>query len=193
MSARLWLCHLAGLFYFCFFFFKQKTAYEMALPKLDIPVNLLTWEVSLPDRLDVKQFGGNALAAELFPAAAAQNFVVDGGDDFNEKDSVGWSETAVEIDKLTPGQVGGIVVDPNGAVVAGARVTVVNKQTGASQTADSDGEGHWVVSGVQAGPTTVRIDTQGFKSFQQEFAVNESRPVRLGTTLELAGATETVT
>jgi hypothetical protein len=28
----------------------------MGLPKLDIPVNLLTWEISLPDRLHVKQF-----------------------------------------------------------------------------------------------------------------------------------------
>ena len=42
--------------------FTKNGAYEMALPKLDIPVNLLTWEVSLPDRLEVKQFGGNALA-----------------------------------------------------------------------------------------------------------------------------------
>src|SRR5882724_1639635 len=57
--------------------FAKNGAYEMALPKLDIPVNLLTWEVSLPDRLEVKQFGGNALAAELFPAAATNNFVAD--------------------------------------------------------------------------------------------------------------------
>ncbi|MFN2578918.1 MAG: hypothetical protein ABR607_14655 [Pyrinomonadaceae bacterium] len=71
--------------------FARTGGYEMTLPKLDIPVNLLTWEVSLPDQLEVKQFGGNALSAELFPAAA-QNFVVDGVDEFNEKDSVGWSE-----------------------------------------------------------------------------------------------------
>ncbi|MFN2578919.1 MAG: carboxypeptidase-like regulatory domain-containing protein [Pyrinomonadaceae bacterium] len=77
--------------------------------------------------------------------------------------------------------------------MAGAKVTVVNKQTGSSQSAESDGEGHWMVSGVQPGATTVRIDNQGFKSFQQEFAVNGSRSVRLGTTLEVAAATETVT
>src|SRR6185369_6409821 len=49
--------------------FAKSGAYDMGLPKLDIPINLLTWEVSLPDRLDVKQFGGNALAAEYLPAA----------------------------------------------------------------------------------------------------------------------------
>src|SRR5437763_16081629 len=96
----------------------------MALPKLDIPVNLLTWEVSLPDRLEVKQFGGNALAAELFPAAAANNFVADGIDDFSEKDALAWSDNGIDMDKMEAGQVGGIVVDPNGEVGAGASAAV---------------------------------------------------------------------
>ena len=69
----------------------------------------------------------------------------------------------MEIDDLTAGQVGGIIVDPNGAVVANASVTVVNKQTGASQTTQSDGEGHWVISGVQPGPVTVTVASPGFK------------------------------
>lgn len=170
--------------------FAKSGAYEMTLPKLDIPVNVLTWEVSLPERFDVRQFGGNALAAELFPAAA-QNTIVDGADDFNEKDSSLWSQT--EIDKLEAGQVGGIVVDPNGGVVPGARITLVNKQTGTSQTTQTDGEGHWVFSNVQPGPTTVRIDSSGFKSSQQELPINGSRALRLGTTLELGQITETVT
>src|SRR5207244_9382544 len=130
-----------------------------------------------------KQFGGNALAAELFPAAA-QNFVVDGGDDFNEKDLAGWSENAIDMDRMEAGQVGGIVVDPNGAVVAGARVTVTNKQTGSSQSATSDAEGHWIVSNVQPGPATVRIDSTGFKAAVQDLPLN-GRAVKLGTTLEL--------
>ncbi|MGZ8843346.1 MAG: carboxypeptidase-like regulatory domain-containing protein [Pyrinomonadaceae bacterium] len=168
--------------------FAKNGAYEMTLPKLDIPVNVLTWEISLPDRLEVRQFGGNALAAELFPAAA-QNLIVDGVDNFDEKDSVVLTDTGV--DNMEAGQVGGIVVDPNGAVVAGARVTIVNKQTGATQNTTSDAEGHWIVSNVQAGPTTVRIDSSGFKSAQQELP-NTGKPVHLGTTLEVGAAAETV-
>ncbi|HEU5236542.1 MAG TPA: carboxypeptidase-like regulatory domain-containing protein, partial [Pyrinomonadaceae bacterium] len=170
--------------------FAKSGAYEMALPKLAIPVNLLTWELSLPDRLEVKQFGGNALAAELFPAAI-QTTIADGSDDFNVKDSTKW-DSPVDMERMEYGQVGGIVVDPNGAVIAGAHITVVNKQTGASQTTESDGEGHWVVSNVQPGPTTVRIDSSGFKSAQQELPLN-GRPVKLGTTLEVGAVTETVT
>src|SRR5258706_839282 len=62
--------------------FAKTGAYEMVLPKLDIPVNLLTWEISLPDRLEVRQFAGNALAAELFPQAA-QNVLASNADDFS--------------------------------------------------------------------------------------------------------------
>jgi hypothetical protein len=172
--------------------FGKNGAYEMTLPKLDIPVNVLTWEVSLPDRLEVKQFGGNALAAELFPAAV-QNVIVDGTDEFAEKDSSAWSQTDVDIDKLEAGQVGGIVVDPNGAVVANAKITVLNKQTGTSLTTQSDGEGRWVISGVQPGPVNVRVDSPGFKQVQQELAINGSRPARLGTTLQVANVSELVT
>src|SRR6185295_3950659 len=95
--------------------FAKNGGYEMTLPKLDIPVNVLTWEVSLPDRLEVRQFGGNALAAELFPAAA-QTAIVDGADVSSESESNVWAQTVVEMDNLTAGQVGGIIVDPSGAV-----------------------------------------------------------------------------
>ena len=47
---------------------------DMGLPRLDVPINLLTWEVSLPERLEVKQFGGNALSAEVFPRRGAETF-----------------------------------------------------------------------------------------------------------------------
>jgi len=172
--------------------FAKTGSYEMTLPKLDVPVNLLTWEVSLPDRLEVKQFGGNALSAELFPAAVAQNFVADDSDGYNQKDSLAWTDKGIDMDRLEAGQVGGIVVDPNGAVIPGAQVTITNKVTGVSETTTTDAEGHWLVSNVPAGPTSVRVDSQGFKSNQQELPLN-GRAARLGTTLEIGAVSETVT
>jgi hypothetical protein len=172
--------------------FTKNGAYEMTLPKLDIPVSVLNWEVSLPDRLEVRQFGGNALAAELFPAAA-QNVIADGIDSFSENETNVWSNSGVELDQLEAGQVGGIVVDPNGAIVAGASITVVNKQTGSSLTTQTDADGRWVISGVQPGPVSVRVESSGFKATQLEFAIDGSRPARLGTTLSAANIAETVT
>ena len=168
--------------------FGKNGTYDMGLPRLGLPVNLLTWEVSLPDRLEVKHFGGNAFSAELFPTAA-QNFLIDGADD-DQYEANMW--TGVDLSTLQPGQVGGIIVAPSGAVVVGADVTAVNTQTGASSTTKSDGEGHWVISGMQPGPTTVTITSPGFKRVQQDFQLQASRPVRMGITLDGANVNETV-
>jgi hypothetical protein len=170
--------------------FAKNGSYDMGLPKMDIPINLLTWEVALPERLEVKQFGGNAVAAELLPpAAAANNFVMDDVDDV-ESSARNWTEN--DLSTLGPGQIGGIIVDPAGAVVVGAQVAVTNTQTGTTLTAVSSGDGHWVVSGVQPGPVKVNISAPGFKASQQDFELNAAKPARMGTTLEVGTIAETV-
>jgi hypothetical protein len=169
--------------------FAKSGAYNMGLPKLDIPVNLLTWEVSLPERLEVKQFGGNALSAELIPASVAKN-IVDGDDDaLNSGDR--WSQ--IDLSTLEPGQIGGVVVDAAGAVVVGADVTVTNSQTGATLTTRSDDEGHWRIAGVQPGAVRVTISSPGFKIAQTDLNLQAAKPASIGTTLEPGAISETVT
>ncbi|HXC68937.1 MAG TPA: carboxypeptidase-like regulatory domain-containing protein [Pyrinomonadaceae bacterium] len=169
--------------------FGKNGSYDMGLPRLDIPVNLLTWEVLLPDRLDVKQFGGNAFAAELFPSAA-QNILIDGADD-KDYEANFWNSS--DISTLEAGQIGGIVVDPNGAIVPNASITAVNTQMGMSLSTRSDGEGHWVISGMQPGPVKVTIASPGFMNFQQDLELQASTPFRMGTTLQVGGVAATVT
>lgn len=171
--------------------FAKSGAYELGLPKLDVPVNLVLWEVFLPERLEVKQFGGNALSASLIPLGA-QNLPISSAEEYYEKDQNALMPDDVELGRLEAGQIGGVVVDPQGAVVAGARVTVVNPQNGATQTAMSDAEGRWVVSGVQPGPVRVKVDSQGFSSFQQELNFEPSHSARLGVTLSVAASSEVV-
>ncbi len=168
--------------------FAKNGSYDMGLPKLDIPVNLLTWEVALPERLEVKQFGGNALAAELFPAAVANNFLADNDNDVDSP--ANWNES--DLSTLGPGQIGGIVVDMNGAVIPGALVTVTNTQTGMTLTASSGGDGHWLVSGMQPGPVGVNISAPGFNATQQDFELLASKPARMGTTLQVGTIQQTV-
>ena len=169
--------------------FGKNGSYDMGLPRLDIPVNLLTWEVLLPDRLDVKQFGGNAFAAELFPSAA-QNILIEGADD-KDYEANFWNSS--DISTLEAGQIGGIVVDPNGAIVPNASITAVNTQMGMSLSTRSDGEGHWVISGMQPGPVKVTIASPGFMNFQQDLELQASTPFRMGTTLQVGGVAATVT
>ena len=170
--------------------FGKTGSYDMGLPRLDVPVNLLTWEVLLPDRLELKQFGGNAFAAELFPAAAANNLLLDGVDTENFEANF-WARN--DISTLEGGQIGGIIVDPNGSIVANATVTATNTQTGATMTTRSDGEGNWVISGMQPGPVKVTIASPGFRNFQQDLELQANRPARMGSTLQVGAVSETVT
>jgi len=172
--------------------FARKGSYEMVLPKLDVPVNLLTWEVSLPDTFQLKQFGGNALSAEVFPAAA-QDVLTSNVDDFATTDAGNWITTGVDFDKMSPGQIGGLVTDPSGAVIPNARITVLNKQTGGTFSANSDADGRWLINGVQPGAATISISSSGFKQMNQELVIAGSRPTRIGSTLEIGGISETVT
>jgi hypothetical protein len=145
--------------------------------------------VSLPERLAVKQFGGNALSAELLPPAA-QNYLADGADDMSDVQTNAWTRN--DLSALLPGQIGGIVVDPNGAIVPGANVTV-NTQSGSNVNTTSDSEGRWIIAGIAPGPVQVRISRPGFKDTIHELNYDASRPLSLGTTLEVGQISEVVT
>jgi hypothetical protein len=84
-------------------------------------------------------------------------------------------------------------VDPNGAVITGATITVTNRQTGSSVSTTSDGEGRWLVSGVQPGAVSVGIYSPGFKQVQQELELYAFLPARIGTTLEVGNTSNVVT
>ena len=47
--------------------FAKKGGSDLSLPKMDVPINVLQWEVFLPERYKVKDFGGDAIAADLLP------------------------------------------------------------------------------------------------------------------------------
>ena len=172
--------------------FTKSGTYDLGLPKLDIPINLLTWEVSLPDRIDVKQFGGNATAAENLPAAT-QDFIAANSDNFDDLDANAVAQNEVELSNLQPGQVGGIVTDMNGAAVPRANVTIVNTQNGESLATQSDAEGRWVIANATPGPTRVTITAPGFSPTQQELNLVAMQPGLVGTQLPVGGVSEAVT
>ena len=169
--------------------FTKSGTYDMGLPRLDVPIDLLTWEVSLPDRLTVKQFGGNAISADVFPPAG-QDFLADNEDDGEEFEPNNWQRN--DLNALLPGQIGGIVVDPAGVLVPNATVTV-STQSGAEVNTKSDDNGRWVIAGIAPGPLRIRIGASGFSDVQQELNYDASRPVRLGTTLQVGTVSEIVT
>ena len=60
------------------------------------------------------------------------------------------------------GTILGTISDPNGAVVAGAKITVVNISTGLERTTTTDSEGNYTVAELPVGPYEVRVEQPGF-------------------------------
>jgi carboxypeptidase family protein/TonB-dependent receptor-like protein len=69
------------------------------------------------------------------------------------------------------GQIIGTVLDPAGAVVAGANVTVTNASTGAQRTTPSSGSGTYAVTNLLPGEYQVKVEAPGFDTFEQKVAV----------------------
>jgi hypothetical protein len=172
--------------------FAKKGGSDLSLPKMDVPINLLQWEVFLPEQYKVKDFGGDAIAANLLPPYITN--VVDGENSY-EGNGVAAGSTAGRFAtvSLLPGQLGGVLVDQSGALISNAQVTVTQPGTGTVRNVITDSSGRWVVSNLTSGPLEFAISVPGFKRQVHNFNYDATRPVPLGSTLQVAAATETVT
>jgi len=54
-------------------------------------------------------------------------------------------------ESLAPGQVGGLITDPTGAVVPGVTVEVLHRDSGVTRKALTDGSGRWLLADIPAG------------------------------------------
>lgn len=85
----------------------------------------------------------------------------------------------------------GRVTDPQGAVIPGVRVTVVNKQTGATSQAVSDPNGNYFVPG-SAGDNSVSFDAPGFSKLQFSKSLYANTSNELNPTLNVGSVQQTV-
>jgi len=173
--------------------FAKKGGSELSLPRMDVPINLVQWEVFLPEQFKVKDFGGDVTSANLVPPALQEEAMLDAG-------TAGATElyrpsagASGYLNISLPGQLGGIVTDPSGAVVAGATVTVTSQDTGFSSVAATNQAGLWSMLGVPSGRLTVRVEYPGFNAYQvRDLAYDANRPGAINATLSLGAAKETV-
>ncbi len=93
----------------------------------------------------------------------------------------------------TDGAIGGLIKDPNGAVVPNATITVRNEGTNRESSATSDDEGRFRVVQLPPGNYTVSIAVTGFAPFSQQHVVVEvGRVTSLDVPLAITGSTEQV-
>lgn len=171
--------------------FQRRGDMDMALPRMDLPVSLVEWELFVPARYRADRFGGNAIDATLLPHATTGE-----GYGAGTGGGAGFGGTALRVAPpraplaLPNGSIGGYVVDPGGAPLPG--VTIVVSAGGAAQTAVTDSNGRYIVSGVRSGPNTVTAELAGWRRVQRSLTFDQ-RPQQVNVTMEVEMASETVT
>jgi hypothetical protein len=161
--------------------FAKRGEAAFALPRLDIPMSLVEWELFLPDRYKVGGFEGNALpelgsltTRESSLAATDEISAVTGG-----------------FSVVGTGAVTGRVTDESGAVLSGVTVIVSGASGGRQVATGSDGS--YAVHGVPAGEVQLDVTLPGFKSFRRRLRVAGSGSTNADVALGVAAMTESIT
>jgi hypothetical protein len=171
--------------------FAKKGGGELALPKMDVPVGLVTWEVFLPKQYRVADFGGDAIPQKFLPVT------MDGeqlayATSLDAKDVNDIPVGMNEIDSLAAGQIGGYVVDSSGAVIPQVSVVATSLDTGRSFRATTDAAGRWIIIGIPSGRIRITADARGFRRYERTVDHDASRPGRFSFRLEVGSVNDTV-
>ena len=98
----------------------------------------------------------------------------------------GWSQTST-------GTIIGTVADGTGAVIAAARIAVVNTGTNAKLEVLSNEEGSYTAPLLPPGAYSVTVTAQGFKSFERSgIQLRVQQQARVDIVLQVGGVTESV-
>ncbi len=158
--------------------FVKKGDMRMMLPRMDLPISVIEWELFVPDRYRADRFAGDVIPAALVERHTSMFGAL--------SIAVGGTDEAYAM----PGQIIGRVVDSSGAALAG--VTVVVENSGEKQSAVTDGRGLYVFSNVPSGPLRITTQLQGFKATQRT-VIFDQRPRQVDFTMQVGSLSETVT
>jgi hypothetical protein len=91
------------------------------------------------------------------------------------------------------GTIQGVAVDPSGAAVANAVVTLHNPGTNYAQSTTTDGAGSFRLVNIPPNPYHLEIKSAGFSIFSRDVAIRSALPVEVKAVLQLAEGKTTVT
>jgi hypothetical protein len=91
------------------------------------------------------------------------------------------------------GTVSGILTDSSGAMIQGAKVTLLDEQKGYHFTTKSDSEGHYLFASIPPGLYSVTAEMPGFeKTVRTHIRLNVTENPSANLTLKIASASQTV-
>ena len=176
--------------------FAKKGEMDMTLPRMDIPVGIVEWEVFAPDNYSLRAIDGNVLdrlsalmlADKPVRLAGSIHGGVTGG---VTGGIVGGSESyRSSLPAGVPGEIRGRVMDTAGGVVPG--VTIVLEAGGTRRVAASAEDGSYRFTGVAPGPLSITAALPGFESERQSLLFDQE-PQQIDFRLAPGGLSESVT
>jgi hypothetical protein len=85
-----------------------------------------------------------------------------------------------------------IASDPSGATIPGAKVTLTNRETGATRSAVTDDLGSAYFTQLAIGPYSVRVEAEGFSAYSTMADVNSGATTTVPIVVEIKGTTQEV-
>ena len=77
------------------------------------------------------------------------------------------------------GGVRGVIQDPGGAVIAGAKVALQNQASNVARTVLSNAQGEYVFSALEPANYDLQVEAAGFKRFERLESWIAGRPMKL--------------
>jgi hypothetical protein len=181
--------------------FTKKGTGALALPKMDVPVGVVQWEVFLPKQYAVAAFGGDAIPANLMPAAAD----LDEFAELRPGNSRMFVPPTMSMDMATAddstsdtgaafvaSQLEGRVVDSTGHSLSDATVLATSLATGATVSATADSDGVWVLNGMPLGQERITVSAPKFQSQAMVLDLRRYGGFGLDTSLQVGSSSQTV-
>ena len=95
--------------------------------------------------------------------------------------------------QATSGTINGTVLDPSGAVVAKAGVTIHNPVSGLDRSTSTDSKGNFSFPNIPYNPYHLTVSAAGFAQNAQDVEIRSAVPVTVRVELAVAGSSSTVT
>jgi hypothetical protein len=166
--------------------FAKKGDLQMTLPKMDVPIGQVDWEVFAPENYSLRTTGGNVIEKEIleraFVGVRTQRIPLG---DFPRSGS-----RVSPLPDGVPGEIRGRVFDASRATLPGVTMEFATAQ--GVRTVITDSNGAFRLTGVPSGTVTVTAILVGFSSQRQELWFNQA-PIHVEFTLAVGQVAETVT
>src|SRR5947209_5286503 len=90
------------------------------------------------------------------------------------------------------GDAKGVVMDPSGGVIAGARLTLTSVDTGQARTQMSDSGGRFTFDQLRSGDYELKVEARGFRAASTAARVRSGETADVTFRVELGAVNETV-